>query len=155
MSQKSDIIQNMQKFQLLVTANILLIKDGKMLLTRRANTGFYDGCYECPSGHMDGNETVRQAAARELFEEVGVVAKIEDLKVVHVVHRYGEKNERIEFYLVAEKWEGEPSIKEPDQCDDINWFPLDQFPENMVPKTKAAIDQYLGGKIYSEFDWKE
>lgn len=145
----------MQKFQLLVTANILLIKDNKILLTRRSNTGFFDGCYECPSGHMDGNETVRQAAVRELLEEVGVVAKIEDLKMVHVAHRYGEKNERIEFYFIADKWEGEPSIKEPDQCDDVAWFPLDQFPENMVPKTKAAIDKYLEGEIYSEFDWKE
>jgi ADP-ribose pyrophosphatase YjhB (NUDIX family) len=138
----------MERFQLLVTVNILLIKDNKMLLARRANTGFYDGCYECPSGHIDGNESVRKAAARELLEEV------KDLKVVHVVHRYGEKKERVEFYLVAEKWEGEPSIKEVDKCDDVAWFSLDQFPENMVPKTKAAIDSYLAGEIYSEFDWK-
>jgi len=144
----------MEKFQVLVTANVLVIKGGKMLLTRRSGTGFYDGCYECPSGHMDGSETVKEAAARELFEEVGLTVHVEDLKVVHVVHRYGEKHERIEFYLIAEKWEGEPSIQEPDQCDDVAWFPLDLFPENMVPKTKAAIDNYLKGELYSEFDWK-
>lgn len=143
----------MERFQLLVTVNILLIKDSKILLARRANTGFYDGYYECPSGHIDGKETIRKAAVRELMEEVGVIAKVEDLKVVHVVHRYGEKNERVEFYLVAEKWEGEPSIKEFDKCDDVAWFSLDKFPENMVPKTKAAIDSYLAGEIYSEFDW--
>lgn len=143
----------MERFQLLVTVNILLIKDSKILLARRANTGFYDGYYECPSGHIDGKETIRKAATRELMEEVGVIAKVEDLKVVHVVHRYGEKNERVEFYLVAEKWEGEPSIKEFDKCDDVAWFSLDKFPENMVPKTKAAIDSYLAGEIYSEFDW--
>lgn len=144
----------MERFQLLVTVNLLLIKDGKMLLARRSNTGFYDGCYECPSGHIDGKESIRTAAVRELLEEVGVVAKVEDLKVVHVVHRYGEKNERVEFYLIAEKWEGEPSIAEPDKCDDVTWFTIGQFPENMVPKTKAAIDYYLNGEIYSEFDWE-
>lgn len=145
----------MERFQLLVTVNILLIKDNKILLTRRSNTGFYDGFYECPSGHIDGKESVRKAAIRELMEEVGVIATDEDVKVVHVVHRYGEKNERVEFYLVAEKWENEPSIKEIDTCDDVAWFSLDQFPENMVPKTKAAIDSYLAGEIYSEFDWKD
>lgn len=145
----------MERFQLLVTVNMLLIKDCKILLARRANTGFYDGCYECPSGHIDGKESIRKAAARELLEEVGVIVKVEDLKVVHVVHRYGEKNERVEFYLIPEKWEGEPSIKEIDKCDDVAWFSLDQFPENMVPKTKVAIDSYLKGEIYSEFDWKD
>jgi 8-oxo-dGTP diphosphatase len=145
----------MERFQLLVTVNILLIKDNEILLTRRFNTGFYDGFYECPSGHIDGKESVRKAAVRELMEEVGVIATVEDVKVVHVVHRYGEKNERVEFYLVAEKWEGEPSIKEIDKCDDVAWFSLDQFPEHMVPKTKAAIDSYLTGEIYSEFDWKD
>lgn len=145
----------MERFQLLATVNILLIKDNKILLSRRANTGFFDGNYECPSGHIDGGETIRKAAARELLEEVGVSADPSDLKVIHVVHRYGEKHERIEFYLKAEKWEGEPSIKGRDKCDDVAWFSLDEFPPNMVPKTKDAIDHALKGDLYSEFDWKE
>lgn len=143
----------MDRFQLLVTVNILLIKDNKILLTRRANTGYFDGSYECPSGHIDGKETIRVAAARELMEEVGITVNLDELKVVHVVHRHGDKHERIEFYLTIEKWEGEPLIKEADKCDDVTWFPLNAFPANMVPKTKAAIDHYLNGEMYSEFDW--
>jgi len=143
----------MQRFQLLVTVNILLIKENKILLTRRANTGYFDGFYECPSGHLDGKETIRNAAARELLEEVGLVAESKDLTVVHVVHRYGEKNERIEFYLKAEMWSGEPVVNEPDKCDEIGWFSLDELPSNMVPKTKAGIENYLQGQMYSEFDW--
>lgn len=144
----------MERFQLLATVNILLIKDGKILLTRRFNTGFFDGFYECPSGHINGKESIRKAATRELMEETGVIAKPEDLVVVHVVHRYGERDERVEFYLKANVWEGDPVIKEEDKCDDLAWFPLEAFPQNMVPKTKAAIDSYLAGNIYSEFDWK-
>jgi 8-oxo-dGTP diphosphatase len=144
----------MEKFKFLATVNILLIKDEKILLTRRANTGYFDGSYECPSGHIDGKETVRQSAIREAMEEIGVAISLEDLSVVHVTHRYGEKNERFEFYLLVKKWTGEPMLKEPEECDDLQWFSLDSLPENMVPKTKSGIEEYLKGNIYSEYDWK-
>ena len=144
----------MDRFTFLATVNIFLIKDNKILLIRRANTGFFDGSYEAPAGHIDGGEPVRKAAVREAFEEVGVTIDPENLRVVHVMHRYGEKAERIEFFLVAEKWEGEPQNKEPDKCDDIGWFSLDDLPTNMVPKSKYALEQYLAGNIFSEYDWK-
>lgn len=144
----------MDRFTFLATVNIFLIKEKKILLIRRANTGFFDGSYEAPAGHIDGGEPVRKAAAREALEEVGVSINTNDLKVVHVMHRYGQKAERIEFFLVAEKWEGEPENKEPEKCDDVAWFPLDALPENMVPKSRHALEQYLGGNIFSEYDWK-
>ncbi len=144
----------MDRFTFLATVNIFLIKAGKILLIRRANTGFFDGSYEAPAGHIDGGEPVRKAAAREALEEVGVSIEPDDLKVVHVMHRYGEKAERIEFFLVAEKWEGEPENRELDKADDIGWFALDSLPENMVPKSKHALEQYLAGSIFSEYDWK-
>ncbi len=144
----------MERHTFLATVNILLLKEDKILLIRRSNTGFFDGSYEAPAGHIDGGEPVRKAAAREAFEEVGLTIRPEDLKVVHVMHRYGEKAERIEFFLVAEKWEGEPQNNEPDKCDDVAWFPLNNLPENMVPKSKHALVQYLKGEVFSEYDWK-
>jgi len=144
----------MERFSFLGVVNILLIKGNKILLTRRFNTGYHDGDYEVPSGHIDGKEPVTKAAAREAFEEIGVTIKKEDLTVVHVMHRFGEKNERVEFYLIAKEWQGEPAIKEADKCDDLKWFPISELPTNMIPKTKFAIEQYLAGKTFSEFDWK-
>ena len=145
----------MDRFTFLATVNIFLIKEGKILLIRRANTGFFDGSYEAPAGHIDGGEPVRKAAAREALEEVGVSINPEDLHVVHVMHRYGQKAERIEFFLTAEKWEGEPENREPDKCDDIAWFPLNSLPENMVPKSHHALEQYLKGETFSEYDWEQ
>lgn len=142
------------RFTFLATVNIFLIKNEEILLIRRANTGFFDGSYEAPAGHIDGGEPVRKAAAREALEEVGVRINPDDLRVVHVMHRYGEKAERIEFFLVAEKWQGEPENREPDKADDMNWYSLNSLPENMVPKSKHALEQYLVGNIFSEFDWK-
>ena len=127
----------MERHTFLATVNIFLLKEDKILLIRRANTGFFDGSYEAPAGHIDGGEPVRKAAAREAFEEVGVAIHPEDLKVVHVMHRYGEKAERIEFFLVAEKWEDEPQNKEPDKCDDVAWFVLNNLRE-MVREMVSA-----------------
>lgn len=143
----------MERFNLLATVNIFLIKNKEIFLIRRANTGFFDGSYEAPGGHIDGGEPVRKAAAREAMEEVGVLIDPEDLKVVHVMHRYGQK-ERIEFFLVASKWKGEPENKELDKADHADWFLFDSLPENMVPKTKYAMEQYRMGNIFSEYDWK-
>jgi 8-oxo-dGTP diphosphatase len=142
----------MEKFTYLAVVNILLIKEDAILLARRFNTGYFDGEYEMPSGHMDGNETVRAAAAREALEETGVILKEEDLEVVHVMHRFGEKYERIEFFLTASNWNGEPSVMEPEECDDLQWFPLDELPLNMIPKSKAGLQQALAGEVFSEFD---
>ncbi|MEO6536058.1 MAG: NUDIX domain-containing protein [Candidatus Paceibacterota bacterium] len=145
----------MEKFTYLAVVNILLIKEDKILLARRFNTGYFDGDYEMPSGHMDGNETVRAAAAREALEEIGVTIEEDDLEVMHVMHRFGQNYERIEFFLTASAWEGEPSVTEPEECDDVQWFALDELPQNMIPKSKAGLQHSLAGEVFSEFDEEE
>ena len=48
------------------TAYLVLTKDNKILLSRRHNTGFQDGKYSLPAGHLGGDEeTLAQAIARE------------------------------------------------------------------------------------------
>jgi 8-oxo-dGTP diphosphatase len=143
----------MERFQLLCTVSILFIKDGKIFLIRRANTGYFDGSFEVPAGHIDGGEPIRKAAAREAKEEVGVDVNVEDLEVVHVMHRFGTKNERIEFFLVAKSWKGELKNTELEKCDQIGWFDLKNLPDNMVPKCKHALERYLADETFSEFDW--
>ncbi|MHB1316770.1 MAG: NUDIX hydrolase [Minisyncoccota bacterium] len=144
----------MERFKFLATVNIILIKNKEILLARRFNTGYHDGDYEIPSGHIDGNETVRKAGSREALEELGIQIKLEDLTVAHVMHRYGEKNERIEFFLLAKDWEREPTNNEPELCDEVKWFPLDSLPSNIIPKAKFGIEQVLKANTFSEFDWK-
>ncbi len=57
----------MDKERLKFTAatHLFLVKDGKILLLRRFNTGYEDGNYSVPAGYMDGKETAMQATIME------------------------------------------------------------------------------------------
>lgn len=138
------------RFKLILSIYLILIKDRKVLLLRRANTGYEDGKYGLPAGHADGNETARVATAREALEEAGVTIHLEDLVFAHCMHRL-QNDERIDIFFTTDKWEGEPKNMEPEKCDDLSWFPMDNLPPNTIPYIRQAIEYYQGGTTYSEF----
>ncbi|HVX91378.1 MAG TPA: NUDIX domain-containing protein [Candidatus Paceibacterota bacterium] len=142
-----------QRFTYIGSVFLFLIEDGKILLQRRANTGFMDGWYGVPSGHLDGGETAREGGAREFREEIGIIVKPEDLTIVEVMHRKADRDERIDFFMTARAYEGTIENKEPEKCDDLAWFPLEALPENMIDYIKAALEAYQRGEQYAEFGW--
>ena len=135
-----------------VAVHLFFLKEDKILLLRRFNTGYEDGNYSVVAGHVDAGETVTQAAVREAQEEAGVVLQPGDLQVVHIMNRKSN-DERVDFFIVVEAWEGEIQNKEPEKCDDLAWFSLDSLPANMIPYVKFAIENYQRGILYSEFGW--
>ena len=48
-------------------AYVLLLDGCKVLLSRRMNTGFQDGLFGLPAGHLNKGESVVSAAIREVF----------------------------------------------------------------------------------------
>jgi 8-oxo-dGTP diphosphatase len=143
---------NKERFKLIPEVHLIIIRDGRILLLLRANTGYEDNKYSVIAGHHDGNESLRVAMVREAREEAGLIIKSEDLKFVHVMHRNSDQ-ERISFFFVPEKWVGEPENMEPDKCNDLSWFPLGNLPENMVVYVKKVIGYYQENIFYSEFGW--
>jgi 8-oxo-dGTP pyrophosphatase MutT (NUDIX family) len=75
--------------------------DQQVLLQRRAGTGYCDGWYDAPSGHYEEADGLPQvAAARELEEETGLIAKSEDLELFHIVTNEHETPGKPYWYLV-------------------------------------------------------
>jgi 8-oxo-dGTP pyrophosphatase MutT (NUDIX family) len=142
-----------ERFKLIPTSHLVLISDGKILLSRRFNTGWQDGNYSVVAGHLDGNETFLQAMVREAREEAGIGLRPQDLEVCHVMHRRVPGAERIDFFIRARKWEGEPRILEPGKCDDLCWFELEKLPANTIPYIRQAIGCIAKGVFYSEHGW--
>jgi len=144
---------NKERFKLIPSVYVLPVKNGKILLLRRFNTDYEDGKYGLVAGHADGEETMREAMIREAFEEAGIKFKPEDLDLALTMHRWCGDHERIDLFFTAKKWDGEIKNMEPNKCDDLSWFPLNQILENTIPYIRFAVDCYLKGVKYCEFAW--
>jgi mutator protein MutT len=145
-----------ERYKAVPASYLVLIKDGKILLSRRFNTRYEDGNYSFPAGHVEKGETFTQCVIREAKEEIGVSVKPEDLRVAHIMHRDSHEEEignRIDIFFTAEKWEGNIKNKEPNKCDDLSWFDLDNLPENIISYIRQAIDCIKNKVIYSEHGW--
>jgi len=135
-------------------ASLLLIREGKVFLLRRANTGYEDGKYCFPAGHKEKGETPMQTAIREAKEEVGIEVSPKHLTMIHVMYRNcGADGERPAFFFHASEWIGEPKNMEPEKADDAKWFLLSELPE-MMPYMCEMLERYKRGKVYSEFGWE-
>jgi len=136
-----------------VTVHLLFFRDDQILLLRRFNTGYADGQYSIPAGHLDGGETVMAAAAREAEEEVGIKLKASDMTFSTVMHRIEaiEDDERVDFFVQVHQWQGEPFNAEPDKCDDLRWVDVNRLPVNTVPYVRQALGNHLAGISFGEF----
>lgn len=91
-----------------------------------------------------------QAAVREAQEETGIHLEEKDLTFSTVMHRI-EDDERVDFFLLVHKWQGEPFNAEPDKCDDLRWAEIDGLPENTVPYVRQALANHLTGNPFDEY----
>ena len=148
------VMGNKERFKLIPEVYLVLVKDKNILLSRRFQTGYEDGKYSMIAGHADGNETMREAIAREAKEEAGIEIDPKELKHLLTMHRWCGDHERIGLYFTTEKWDGEIRNTEPNKCDDLSWFPLDQLPQHTIPYIQTAIDGYVKGEKYCEFGWE-
>ena len=144
-----------ERYKSMIVADLMLtrINDGKkeVLLSLRKNTGYNDGEYELPGGHVEEGEDLMQAMIREAKEELNIELRREDLKIKHILHHY--KGNRIIFILSAKKYEGDIQIGEPDKCDKLEWFDINDLPNNIEKMANNILKEIHNGIFYdnSEF----
>jgi 8-oxo-dGTP pyrophosphatase MutT (NUDIX family) len=135
-------------------ASYLVLRDGdKVLLSKRANTGWMDGKYSMVAGHIEADETPIQALIRETREEAGIDVKPEDMEIVHIGMRQRASEDDdtyIDFYMQCSRWQGEVRNMEPEKCGGLEWFPISKLPEETLPYIQRVIEYIERGEIYSE-----
>lgn len=141
-----------ERFKMVATAHVFLLRGDQVLLLQRQNTGYEDGNYSVVAGHLDGGEEVITAAIREAREEVGVEITPDVLEVAGVMHRKSD-DERVDFFLTARQWSGEAHNAEPDKCDELRWCAMDDLPENVIPYVRRALANYQAGRWFDSFGW--
>lgn len=131
---------------------IILRKDNEILLMRRQGSGYYDGWYSIPAGHVEAGELPLDALLRETKEELEITLYKEHTHFVHAMYRtkHDETGDRADYFFVTTQWEGESIIREPHKCDDVRWFSLDALPKNMMHHVREAIASIQNNEFYSE-----
>jgi len=135
---------------------LILIKDNKILLSKRQNTGHWDGYYGLVSGHVHETEPFLKAMIREAKEEADISLTPSDLKFIYLMCRTVPENppeirDRADIYFTAEKWENEIKNMEAEKCSDLSWFDLNNLPQNTIPYIKTSIEDIKNKKLYNEF----
>jgi len=144
-----------ERFALSVSVFVIVRSGEKVLLLRRANTGWKDGFFSLPAGRHDGAETLVQAATRELEEETSLHAEVHDMKLVHLLHCHtGDSGgEWLGAFFEAEKWSGEPTLVENEKHDQLGWYSLCDLSGNTIPYTRQGIELSQMRVAFSAYGW--
>jgi 8-oxo-dGTP diphosphatase len=132
---------------------VILRQDNKIAFLLRTNTGYKDGTYTLPAGHVEDNESYRTAAAREAMEEVGVKIIPGDLEHKYTLQRTEVDNGdvRVDIFFEANKWDGTPSNAEPEKHGELAWFDADNLPlDKIMDYQSDTLSAIARGETYSE-----
>lgn len=140
------------RFKMIASGYVVFVRNGKILFSKRKNTGYMDGWYSVPAGHIEDNESLVRGTIREIEEETGIQLKENSIRLVHVMHRR-ETDIRMDFFFLAETWEGEPANRETKKCGELRWVSVDRLPKHTIPYIRIAIENWQKNVVYSEVGW--
>lgn len=117
--------------------------EGHLLLTLRGKKAKNErGKWEIPGGAVEFGETIENALKREIKEELDI--EIEVLEMLQLCdHIIPYENEHwVSPTYICKITKGEPKILEPEKCDEIGWFSLEdaeKMPLSIVTKEDIRI----------------
>ena len=124
--------------------------DGRVLLGLRRGTGWGDGRWHVPAGHLEPGEDAVQGLVREAREELGVRIDPNDLEhAVTVHHREANAEPRMQLFFTASRWSGGPVNAEPSKCERLGWFTVDELPSATVGYTRTALSSWRAGRSFA------
>ncbi|MEZ5552810.1 MAG: NUDIX domain-containing protein [Pseudomonadales bacterium] len=140
----------MERDRFPVVVHLLALSEHRLLLLRRANTGFMDGWYALPGGHQEAGESPLAAISRECQEELGV-CPLEVAPLCVLPYRSG-RHQGVNLVFASSGFDGEPRINEP-VFDLLVWCDVENLPGPMAPWIATALDLRARGHWYQELAW--
>ena len=137
-----------ERFKAAVAVYALLRRDGRLLLLRRAGSGFHDGELSLPAGHVDEGEDALSAVVREIGEELLVTVEPGNCRLVLTGHSAPERpgdDAYVDLFFTVDRWSGEPTVGEPDKTAELVWAPESDLPGDVIPYVAEAVSAILDG----------
>ena len=128
---------------MIVVAAAVVIRDGRVLLTRRAEGQHLAGLWEFPGGKLEEGESPEAAVVRECQEECGIEVEVENILDV-TYYRYPEKDVLLLFYRCMLRAGEVQHLQVADHAwvltSEIDAYPLPPADERVVARIRALAD---------------
>lgn len=112
----------------------IITHNGKFLIAQRAKKDALCGKWEFPGGKMEDGETEKECLARELFEEFGIAAEVDEYLCSSFFEHNGAPYEMRAYFV--RKFSGDPVLYEHAQ---IKWITKDQLYDFEYPDPDLPI----------------
>jgi ADP-ribose pyrophosphatase YjhB (NUDIX family) len=125
----------------MIGVNVVIIKDGKILLTRRKD--FEVWCL--PGGHCDAGESMATAAVREAHEEIGFEVRL--LNLIGLYSRPKWRNGQYHVASFAAEIIGGELRMQVEEVIEVGYFGRDELPNDLVMGHRQRILDAFDGLV--------
>lgn len=126
-------------------------EQGRVLLQKRTD----NHCWGYPGGSTELDERVEDAAARELFEETGLVAEHLELfgvfsgKELHYIYPNGDEVSNVDIVFICTAYSG-VLCRDGDESEALGFFEPGKLPENLSPPIVIPLRTWEKKKLELE-----
>ena len=129
----------------MIVVAALIKAEGKLLVCQRRRTDSFGLMWEFPGGKLEHGETPSEALARELQEELGVVAQIGP-EIFRTRHRYFELGEALDLIFFAATVV--PADISNRAFETMEWRTPSALPElNFLPADRELVEKLRSGTL--------
>lgn len=137
-----------------IGTNVLLVRDGLILLPRRINTVWANNELAIPGGHLEEGESAKEAAVREIEEELGLKFSTDRLKFFTSASVRTNYEYIFQEFYVDLRADETPTIQEPDKCSELVWCDPKNLPDDVQDTFRVIIEKgYINGECYLEIGY--
>ncbi len=131
---------------------VIINREGKIFLAKRGKKARNEvGKWEFPGGGLEFGESFEDTIVREIKEEFGVNIQVFDQLTAfnHLIP--DEKQHWVALTFICKIKSGTPKILEPEKCDEIGWFSIDEMKKMSLSIASANKLGQIIDKKYPAF----